>query len=200
MIPTDVWVKHIEAEDREYQMLQFIGKNKIQTCFDAFKKLLVDKATGDSNILNTTKRDYLLKLAKEKGYPLKAAFNNVRDKFYNGTTMTNDKFQYFGELLFEHATLTDKNSSTLRTIFPNDLFDIDTNVALIIKYKEIMLSIYDKATDEEKVDFRNKIQTLIDGKYKKNENAPEGFEQFASLIGVTRTSFLEKILDTISGN
>ena len=200
MIPTDVWVKHIEAEDREYQMLQFIGKNKIQTCFDAFKKLLVDKATGDSNILNTTKRDYLLKLAKEKGYPLKAAFNNVRDKFYNGTTMTNDKFQYFGELLFEHATLTDKNSSTLRTIFPNDLFDIDTNVALIIKYKEIMLSIYDKATDEEKADFRNKIQTLIDGKYKKTENSPEGFEKFASLIGVTRTSFLEKVLDTISGN
>lgn len=200
MVPTDAWIGHIEAEDREYQMLQFIGKHKIQTCFDAFKKLLVDKATGDSNILNKDKLDYLLNLAKEKGYPLKAAFNNVRDKFYNGITMTNEKFQYFGELLLEHATLTDKNSSTLRTIFPNNLFDIETNVALIIKYKEIILSIYDKATDDEKADFRNKIQTLIDGKYKKSENAPEGFEKFASLIGVTRTSFLEKVLDTISGN
>ncbi len=114
--------------------------------------------------------------------------------------MTNDKFQYFGELLLEYATLTDKNSSTLRTIFPNELFDIEANVTLIIKYKEIMLSIYEKATDDEKADFRNKIQTLIDGKYKKNENAPDGFEQFAGLIGVSRTSILEKILDTISGN
>ena len=141
-----------------------------------------------------------MRLAREKGYTLKAAFNNVRDKFYNGTTMTNDKFQYFGELLLEYATLTDKNSSTLRTIFPNELFDIEANVTLIIKYKEIMLSIYEKATDDEKADFRNKIQTLIDGKYKKNENAPDGFEQFAGLIGVSRTSILEKILDTISGN
>lgn len=200
IISTEAWIAHIETEDREYQMLQYIGKNKIQTCFDAFKKLLVDKATGDSNILNKEKCDYLLRLAREKGYPLKAAFNNVRDKFYNGTTMTNDKFQYFGELLLEYATLTDKNSSTLRTIFPNELFDIEANVTLIIKYKEIMLSIYEKATDDEKADFRNKIQTLIDGKYKKNENAPDGFEQFAGLIGVSRTSILEKILDTISGN
>ena len=130
----NIFLSGATLEEEFYFYKQFINlirmeneKTKSGLCFDAFKKLLVDKATGDSNILNTTKRDYLLKLAKEKGYPLKAAFNNVRDKFYNGTTMTNDKFQYFGELLFEHATLTDKNSSTLRTIFPNDLFDIDTN-------------------------------------------------------------------------
>lgn len=197
IISTEEWLNHIAEADKEYEMLQLIGYNKVQTCFDAFKKLLVEHATGESNILSIEKRDYLLGLAENKGYPLKAAFNNVRDKFYNGVTMTHEQFSYFGELLLKYATLNDKNISTLRTIFPNSLFDEDNNVVLIVKYKDLLLSIYNKATEEDKIDFKNKIQTLIDGKYKNVSNAPEGFDSFALSIGVTRTTFIEKVTDSI---
>lgn len=197
LISTEDWINHIAEGDKEYEMLRLIGNNKVQTCFDAFKKLLVERATGESNILSVEKRDYLLGLAENKGYPLKAAFNNVRDKFYNGVTMTNEHFAYFGKSLLKYATLNDKNSSTLRTIFPNSLFDDDNNVALVVKHKDLLLSIYNKATNEDQIDFKNKIQTLIDGKYKDNSTTPEGFEDFAHSIGVTRTTFIEKVADSI---
>lgn len=197
IITTEEWSNHIANADNEYEMLQYIGGNKVQTCFDAFKKLLVDRATGENSILSNEKRDYLLGLAEKKGYPLKAAFNNVRDKFYNGVTMTNELFSCYGELLLKYATLNDRNPSTLRTIFPNSLFDEDSNVRLIIQYKDLLLRIYNKASDEEKSDFRNKVQNLIDGKYKDKSNSPEGFEEFAYSIGVTRTAFLEKVADNI---
>ncbi len=197
IITTEEWIDHIANADREYEMLQYIGGNKVQTCFDAFKKLLVDRATGDNDILSIDKRDYLLGLAETKGYPLKAAFNNVRDKFYNGVTMTNELFSYFGELLLKYATLNDKNPSTLRTIFPNNLFDEDSNVKILIQSQELLLNIYNKASDDERSDFRNKIQNLIDGKYKDKSNTPEGFEEFAHSIGVSRTTILEKAVENI---
>ena len=153
---------------------------------------------GNSERVNDRNYTYdLLGLAEKKGYPLKAAFNNVRDKFYNGVTMTNELFSCYGELLLKYATLNDRNPSTLRTIFPNNLFDEDSNVKLLIQFKELFLSIYNKASDDEKSDFRNKIQNLIDGKYKDKSNTPEGFEDLARSIGVSRTTILEKVAENI---
>lgn len=196
-ISTENWKDHIEAKDKEYEMLQYIGKNKIQGCFDAFSILLVDKATESNNILSTEKRDYLLNLAKIKGYKLTRIFNSVRDKYCTGSaTMTAEHFQYFGELLLQYATLN--NQSVLCNIFPNNLFDYDNNVAIIIKYKDIMLSVYNLAGDGEKEDFQRKLQTLIDGKYKDKDNAPQGFEEFAGYFGVSKASLLDKITDSIT--
>lgn len=197
-ISTDDWKKHIANEDTEYQMLQYIGRNRVQNCFDAFKVLLVDKAVGDNDILSTGKRDYLLKLAEYKGYSLKVAFNNVKDKFRGGTaTMNNEQFQYFGELLLQHATLTDNNTTTLRTIFPNILFENNSNASLIIKYNDILQTVYNNADEEDKNDFINKLQTLIDGQHKDKEKAPQGFEDFANAFGVTKTTLIEGIIDGV---
>lgn len=195
-ISTEEWKKHIADEDTEYQMLQYIGNNRVQNCFDAFKALLVSKAVGDDDILSTDKRDYLLKLAEYKGCSLKVAFNNVKDKFRGGTaTMSNEQFQYFGELLLKYATLTDDTTTTLRTIFPNILFENSSNVSLIIKYKDILQTVYDKADEEDKKDFINKLQTLIDGQYKDKDKAPQGFEDFANAFGVTKTTLTEQIVE-----
>lgn len=196
-ISTENWKNHIDAKDKEYEMLQYIGKNKIQGCFDAFSILLVDKATETNNILSAEKRDYLLNLAKIKGYRLTRTFNSVRDKYCSGSaTMTNEHFQFFGELLLQYATLS--NQYVLCNIFPNNLFDYDNNVTMIIRYKDIMLSIYNVAEDGEKEDFQRKLQTLIDGKYK--DKSPQGFEEFANAFGVTKTTLLEKIADSITKN
>ncbi len=190
-VTTDDWLLHIQKEDKEYQLLEFLGIEKIQSAFDAFKKLLVDYATGENQILSTDKRNYLLEIFKNKGHQFKAAFNNVSDVFVSkGEQMTLSLFKYFADLLLEYATLDDKK--TLRTIFKPEFLDDTECINIILKHKEKVKKIYENAGDEN-ADFKDKMQILVENKYKDNSD----FVEFAESIGITKRNFIEKGIDKL---
>ena len=110
---------------------------------------------------------------------LLVAFNDVRDCFCDkGCDMTVDLFDYYGEWLLKFSKL-EENTSSLRTIFPSAVLDKKENVQLILRNKEKLLRIVEKAGDE-KEDFKAKIKSLLESDYKDSED----FKEFAKAIGV----------------
>ena len=104
--------------------------------------------------------------------------------------MTKELFDYYGEWLLKYSKL-EENTSTLRTIFPSTVLDKKENVQLILRNKEKMVRIVEKAGDENE-DFKAKIKFMLDSEYKDDK----AFEGFANAIGITKSLF-GKIKDGI---
>lgn len=180
-ISTENWKQAITQASKDYKLLMIL-RLKIQNAFDAFKEILVEYAKGTCNALTKERCKSIIQLAKNNNRSLLAAFNNVRDCFCDGqTSMTNDLFDFFGEWLLKYSKLEDKPSA-LRTIFISPLLEKPENISLLIKYQDKMIKIVDNA-GEESEDFKEKIRSLLNVKYKDNDD----FANFANAIGVSGT-------------
>lgn len=172
------WKQSINEGDHDYQLLMIVRPNS-QACFDAFKELLNENAQTLNKNFTKQKCSSLIELLENNGRNLLSAFNDVRDRFCGGScTMTKELFDYYGEWLLKYSKLEEK-ASVLRRIFPSLVLDKKENVQLILKNKEKMVRIVEKAGDENK-DFKDKIKSLLEGDYKDFE----AFKEFAKAIGV----------------
>ena len=188
----DDWKQAILAGNYEYQLLIIIKPN-IQSCFDAFKELLVENVQANNTAFTKEKCSFLIELFEGNGREMLSAFNNVRDCLCSGScSMTKDIFAFYGEWLLQYSKLEDKQSS-LRTIFIPSVFDVNENVRLILGYKEKMKIIVEKAGDENK-DFKDKVKSLLQSDYKNDKE----FESFAKSIGVEKPKLLDSIKDAIA--
>ena len=91
--------------------------------------------------------------------------------------MTPELFNFIGEWLFKYSKLEDKKES-LRTIFPSTILDNNDIIQMIIQHQDIMKKIVDNS--EEDQDFNDKMQSLLDGKYKDKQT----FIDFADRLGI----------------
>ncbi len=179
------WKQSIVENDKDTKIL-LITKFDIQTCFDAFKELLVEKAKGNCDGLSKEIVADMIELFESNRRELLSAFNDVRDCFCGGScTMTKELFDFYGEWLLKYSKL-EENTSTLRTIFPSAVLDKNENVQLILKNKDKMVRIVEKAGSENK-DFKDKIKSLLESNHKDSED----FKEFAKAIGV-ELSFVDK--------
>lgn len=170
------WEQSILDGNFNYQLLMIVRPNN-QACFDAFKKLLVEKANDNNSLPKETVAD-MIELFESNKRELLTAFNNVRDCFCDkGCDMTLDLFDYYGEWLLKYANLEEK-ASALRTIFKPSL-DTDENIQLILKNQEKMVKIVENA-GEENNDFKDKIVYWLERDYKDSSE----FKEFAEKIGV----------------
>ncbi len=187
------WKQSIVENDKDTKIL-IITKFDIQTCFEAFKELLVDKTNGKCDNLQKEVVDSFVKLSESNGRTLLNAFNDVRDCFCDkGCEMTVDLFDYFGEWLLKYARLEDKHSA-LRTIFKPAILDKESNIQLILKYQEKITKIVEAAREENK-DFKDKIRSLLEGDYKDSDD----FKKFAKTIGV-KISIIDDITGKMKAN
>ena len=187
------WKQSIVENDKDTRILM-ITKFDIQTCFEAFKELLVDKANGKCDNLQKEVADSFVKLFELNGRKLLNAFNDVRDCFCDkGCEMTVDLFDYFGEWLLKYSRLEDKNSA-LRTIFKPSILDKENNIQLILKYQEKMTKIVEVAREENR-DFKDKIKSLLEGDYKDSD----AIKKFAKTIGV-KISLIDDITEKMKAN
>ena len=172
------WKQTINEGKHDYQLLMTVRPDS-QACFDAFKELLVENTQINNTSFTKDKCQSLIKLFEDNGRKMLIAFNDIRDRFCGGfCNMTKDLFDYYGEWLLQYSKLEEKTSS-LRTIFPSVVLDKKENVQLILRNKEKMVRIVEKAGDENK-DFKDKIKSLLEGDYKDSED----FKEFAKAIGV----------------
>lgn len=173
------WKDALIDNNYDYQLLMIFGLN-LQDCFDAFKELLLDKVNGN-NKLSKEIIASMIDLFEANDRELLSAFNNVRDCFCDkGVEMTIELFDFYGEWLLQYSKLEDKKSA-LRKIFSSGVLDKIDNVLLILKYQDKMIKIVEKANEESR-DFKDKIKSLLEGKYKDNED----FKIFANKIGIVQ--------------
>ena len=171
------WKSAIVDNSYDAKMLMIV-KLDVQSSFDAFKELLIDKAKGICNNLPKETVANMIELFESNKRELLAAYNDVRDCFCDkGCDMTVDLFDYYGEWLLKYAKLEEK-ASALRTIFKHSL-DKDENIQLILKYHNKMVKIVENAGAENK-DYKDKVKSLLDDDYKDSE----AFKEFAKAIGV----------------
>lgn len=172
------WKQAIVNNGYDAKLLRII-KLDIQSSFDAFKELLVDKAKGNCNNLPKEIVTDMIELFESNSRELLSAFNDVRDCFCGGgCEMTIDLFDFYGEWLLKYARLEDKAAS-LRTIFKPIVLDKAENIKLILKYQVKMKKIVEKAGEENK-DFKDKVKSLLEGDYRDSDD----FKKFAKTIGV----------------
>ena len=179
------WKQSINEDNHDYQLLITVRPNS-QACFDAFKELLIENTQSFNKGFTTDKCQALIDLFEENGRKMLIAFNDIRDRFCGGScTMTKELFGYYGEWLLKYSKL-EENTSSLRTIFPSAVLDKKENVQLMLRNKEKMVRIVEKAGDENK-DFKDKIKSLLEDGYKDSQD----FKEFAKAIGV-ELSFIDK--------
>lgn len=172
------WKQAIVNNGYDAKLLRII-KLDIQSSFDAFKELLVDKAKGNCNNLPKEIVTDMIELFESNSRELLSAFNDVRDCFCGGgCEMTIDLFDFYGEWLLKYARLEDKAAS-LRTIFKPIVLDKAENIKWILKYQVKMKKIVEKAGEENK-DFKDKVKSLLEGDYRDSDD----FKKFAKTIGV----------------
>ncbi len=180
------WKQSIINKDYAYKLLLII-KHNLQNCFEAFSEVVLDSIDGKNNLQKDVINE-LINFFKSYEREFLVTFNNVRDRFCDkGTTMTDDLFDCFGENLLKYAKLEDKQYA-LRTIFPTSILCKNENVQLLLNNQDKMIKIVEKAGKEESKDFKDKITTLLEGKYKDDEN----FEKFANVIGIYKQENVEQ--------
>lgn len=180
------WESSIISSGNDFKLLIIIN-GKSDNCFEAFKSVMIKQATNENTNLKKENCTKLMQLALKNKRKLKTLFNDIRDAFCSGNTAMNlPKFNFFGEWLFEYSDLGSKKEA-LRTILPTTILDNDTVVNVLIKNSGTIKSMVDNS-GEEASDFLNKIKSLCDDKYSKNER----FIDFAKKIGLKKKNAEEK--------
>ena len=180
------WKQAITSQNSKYKLL-IILEPKIQNCFDAFKEITTAHAKGEYPSLTKKTYESIINLAIKNHRSLVPVFNTLRDLFCGGqVTMTPELFEFYGDLLFQYSDLQNNNSS-LRTIFNAAILNKPQNINLIIKNQEKMVQVINKAEKEDRKDFRDKIQSLLNNEYKNDES----FETFVKIINIEEPSIHE---------
>lgn len=177
----DDWKQSLVNLNNNYKLLILL-QPKIQNCFEAFNDIFCEYAKGEKISITKDMCKTMISLSEKNERSLFPMFKNIRDCFCGGqTTMTSELFQFYGKWLFQYSMLEERVES-LRTIFPSTVLDNENNMALILEYPKIMQKVVIKAGEENK-NFKDKIQVLIDSKYKDKNS----FVEFANTIGIHKT-------------
>jgi hypothetical protein len=180
-ISKDDWKKSLVNLNNNYKLLILL-QPKIQNCFEVFNDILCEYAKGEKISITKDMCDKMISLSEKNNRSLLSMFKNIRDCFCGGqATMTSELFNFYGRWLFKYSMLEEKEES-LRAIFPSTVLDNEDNMALILEFQNIMEKIISKAGEENK-NFKDKMQVLIDEKYKDNNS----FIEFANAIGIHKT-------------
>ena len=184
-IEEEKWGGLLTSSSKEYRML-ILYKPKIRNAFEAFKKLLVDVASGAIEI--PKEKITVISDWAKRHYSLGTAFKGMRDRFINGAEMTPPLFSMYGDFLFEYAKLEEKKDS-LRTIFTDDVLESTECMHIVLQHQDAMIPIVEKA-GEDAQDFKEKMAALWESEY--SESVPEGFEEFMSKIGVEQPQMAQE--------
>ena len=174
--------------NKGYDALLLISiQGKIENAFEALKNCLNKYANGEIAGLDKEIISKLIQLSLKNRRSLKSLFNNIRDVFCNGRLVMNaNLFNFWGKWLFDYSDLTKKEES-IRTILPTNILDNDSVIETIIQYPSIIKQMI-SLNEEESQDFIEKVRSLLEGKYKENED----FIKFAYNIGITMQKKTEK--------
>ena len=180
-LSVETWETEICKKSKKYKLLILLGPN-LQNAHDAFKNLVNKKAKGEAKELDETSYNALRDLSLKHNRSLISTYKNIRDLFCSGhATMSDSLFKLIGRDLLQYAKIEEKQDA-LRTIFIPSILDDSVNVQLLIAHSELMNMVVSNA-GEDSSDFKEKVQSLIDGEHKENKQ----FIAFAKSIGVLQS-------------
>ncbi|MDF4221083.1 P-loop NTPase fold protein [Maribacter sp. M208] len=143
---------------KQLKTIGFINWNRF--ALEVFDSVLL-KIADDSKIDNKEIVEWLLKSFEKSERDLDNTLKSLRDRLIQNNNITNEIFILFSEALLAHASLEDKASDVVRTIFKTELLDSDECVS-IMKNNSGRIKIILSSSGKSKDDFRDGLKARID--------------------------------------
>ena len=142
---------------KQLKTIGFINWNRF--ALEIFDSLLL-KIADNSKIDNNEIVKWLLESFERSERDLDNTFKNMRDRLIQNNSLTSEVFTLFIEPLLAHASLEEKASDVVRTIFKTELLDSDECVNSMRDNSESIKSILSKS-GKSKDDFRDGLKARI---------------------------------------
>ncbi|WP_417557303.1 P-loop NTPase fold protein [Mesoflavibacter zeaxanthinifaciens] len=143
---------------KQLKTIEFINWNRFS--LEVFDSVLL-KIADDSKIDNKEILEWLLKSFEKSERDLENTLKSLRDRLIQNNNITKEIFILFSEILLVHASLEDKASDVIRTIFKTELLDSDVCVHIMTNNYESVKTIL-SSSGKSKDDFKDGLKARID--------------------------------------
>ncbi|WP_178988645.1 P-loop NTPase fold protein [Winogradskyella schleiferi] len=157
----DGWEENFKDLNSElFKQLKAIGFiNWNHFALEVFDALLL-KIADDSVIDNKETVAWLLESFEQSDRDLDNTLKNMRDRLIEKNSVKSEIFTLFVKPLLTHASMVDKASDVMRTIFKTELLDFEECVKKMMDNSESIKSILSKS-GKSKDDFRDGLKARI---------------------------------------
>lgn len=164
-ISQEEWAASLKNKDYNYRLYVSYHPEHYQSLVDAIKKDLKEFAQNTSYTpLKKDIIDEILGVLLSTGYNINPIVYDVRNIFIQSSSMDVKRFNYFGDLLFKHGNLKNKQGA-LKGVLPTEIIEDDSVLNIIRNNQHLFKELLDSATEIEKSEHIAKLKALINGKY-----------------------------------
>ncbi len=119
-------------EDFIFKLLKAYHPSQLPSCYDAFKKLMIDYASGKiMTTIAASRANELVTILEEMGMCIDAIFMEIRDVFINKSNINLAKLKYFGKWLLTYGQLENDSKSLEKIVKPEFLGDNEVQKILL---------------------------------------------------------------------
>jgi hypothetical protein len=164
-ISQEEWAASLKNKDYNYRLYVSYHPEHYQSLIDAIKKDLKEFAQNISYTpLKKDIIDEILRVLLSTGYNITPIVYDIRNIFIQNSSMDVKRFNYFGDLLFKHGNLKNKQGALTR-VLPTEIIEDDSVLNIIRNNQHSFKELLDSTTETEKSEHVAKLKALISGKY-----------------------------------
>ena len=164
-ISQEEWAASLKNKDYNYRLYVSYHPEHYQSLIDAIKKDLKEFAQNISYTpLKKDIIDEILGVLLSIGYNITPIVYDIRNIFIQNSSMDVKRFNYFGDLLFKHGNLKNKQGA-LTGVLPTEIIEDDSVLNIIRNNQHSFKELLDSTTETEKSEHVAKLKALISGKY-----------------------------------
>lgn len=168
-ISQEDWENSLNKKDYNYNLYVSYHPEHYQSLVDAVKKELKEYAQDASCIpLKKETVSEILDVLMSTGYNINQIINEIGNIFIQNSSMDIKRFVYFGDLLFKHGNLENKQG-VLKGILPTEILENESVLCIVIENANVFKKVLYNTDDNEKIEHLEKLKALEQGKYSKDE-------------------------------
>lgn len=154
---------YLDFQNFKYKLIKIIDfKNWNSYSSEALKEILTNSITT-KNLNNIEEWNYLFASFKRTDVSLINTFKDIRDKFYNDSSLVNkNSFTLLLGQFIELSILSDKPGDAFRTFFKVEYLDDIELVNLLIRHSNEIKELIKKSSSNDIADFKNGIITRME--------------------------------------
>lgn len=152
-----------DFQNFKYKLIKIIYfQNWNSYSSEALKEVLTDSITA-KNLKNSEEWSYLFTSFKKANVSLINTFKDIRDKFYNDSSLVNkNSFTLLLDQFIELSILNDKPGDAFRTFFKVEYLDDIELLNLLISHSNEVKELIKKSSSNDVSDFKNGITARME--------------------------------------
>lgn len=178
-ITQEDWKQSITKKDFNYQLFVSDHPKQCQNLIDAVKLELKEyaKSTSYSPVEKNTIYE-LLDIISSAGYNINTIIYDVRNIFIQSSTMDVNKFKYFGNILFRHGNLSNKQGS-LSGVVPTEILGNKEVLNIILSNSNAFKELLFSTPEADRKEHIAKLNALKKGEYAHDKSITEFIEKLS---------------------